>query len=65
MFTEFGRLAMWNLRRESQMYCTASAESQDYVTRVDIDEIEIAEDMCAGQPQAEGCCPYFKLSSAN
>lgn len=41
-------------------FVPASAESQDYMTPVDIDEIEIAEDMCAEQPQAKGCCPYFK-----
>ena len=37
-------------------FVPASAESQDYMTPVDIDEIKIAEDTCAEQPQARGCC---------
>ena len=41
-------------------FVPASAESQDYMTPVDIDGIEIAEDTCAEQPQAKGCSPYFK-----
>ena len=41
-------------------FVPASAESQDYRTPVDIDEVEIAEDMCAEQQQAKGCCPFFK-----
>ena len=41
-------------------FVPASTESQDYMTPDDIDEIEIAEDKCAEQPQARGCCPYFK-----
>ena len=44
MLPEFGRLAMWNLRRKSR-------ESQNYMAPVDIDEIEIAKDTCAEQPQ--------------
>ena len=38
-------------------FVPASAESQDCMTPVDIDEIEIAEDTCVEQPQARGCCP--------
>ena len=34
--------------------------AQDYSTPINVDEIEIAEDMCAMQPQAKGCCPAFK-----
>ncbi|XP_068750938.1 uncharacterized protein [Montipora capricornis] len=34
--------------------------SQDYVIPIDLDEIEIAEDLCAVQPQVKGCSPYFK-----
>ncbi|XP_022780830.1 uncharacterized protein LOC111322059, partial [Stylophora pistillata] len=34
-------------------FVPASAESQDYMTPVDIDEIEIAQDTCAEQPQAK------------
>lgn len=30
------------------------------MTPTDIDEIEIAEDTFAEQPQARGCCLYFK-----
>ena len=41
-------------------FVPASVDSQDYVTPVDIDEIEIAEITCAEQPQAKGCSPYFK-----
>lgn len=41
-------------------FVPASIESQDYMTPVDMDEIEIAKDLCAKQPQARGCCPYFK-----
>ena len=41
-------------------FVPASIESQDYMTPVDMDEIEIAKDSCAEQPQARGCCPYFK-----
>ena len=41
-------------------FVPASGESQDYTTPVDIDEVEIAEDTCAEQPQAKGCCPFFK-----
>ena len=37
-----------------------SVDAQDYVTPVDMDEIEIAEDMCAERPQAKGCSPYFR-----
>ena len=37
-----------------------SVDAQDYVTPVDVDEIEIAEDMCAERPQAKGCSPYFR-----
>ena len=33
---------------------------QDYCTPVHLEEIEIAEDMCAVQRQAKGCCPSFK-----
>lgn len=41
-------------------FVPASAESQDYMTPVDIDKVEIAEDTCAEQQQAKGCCPFFK-----
>ena len=41
-------------------FVPVSAESRDYVTPVDIDEIEITEDTCADQPHAKGCCHYFK-----
>lgn len=41
-------------------FIPASAESQNYMAPVDIDEIEIAKDTCAEQPQVSGCCPYFK-----
>lgn len=34
--------------------------AQGYSTPIDVDEIEIAEDMCATRPQAKGCCPAFK-----
>ena len=34
--------------------------TQDYVTPVDMDEIQIAEDMCAERPQAKGCSSYFR-----
>lgn len=34
--------------------------SQDYVIPIDLDEIEVAEDFCAVQPQVKGCSPYFK-----
>ena len=44
-------------------FVPASAESQDFMTPVDINEVEIAEDTCAEQPQAKGCCPL--KSSAN
>ena len=37
-----------------------SVDAQDYVTPVDMDQIEIAEDMCAERPQAKGCSPYFR-----
>ncbi|CAH3035391.1 unnamed protein product [Pocillopora meandrina] len=37
-------------------FVPASAESQDYMTPVDIDEIKIAEDTCAEQLRARGCC---------
>ena len=33
---------------------------QDYSTLIDIDKIEIADQMCATQPQAKECCPAFK-----
>ena len=33
---------------------------QDYCTPIDMDEIEIAERMCAERPQAKGCCPAFQ-----
>lgn len=61
MFTEFDRLAMWNLRRESQMYSTSFRQQLrvKIMTPVDINEIEIAQDTCAEQPQAKGC-PYCK-----
>ena len=38
----------------------AAAESQDSMTPVDIDKVEIAEVTCAKQPQAKGCSPFFK-----
>ena len=41
-------------------FVPASAESQDYMTPVDIDEVEIAKDTCAEKPQAKGCCPFFQ-----
>lgn len=34
--------------------------AQDYSTLVDTDEINIAETMCAVQPQPKGCCSSFK-----
>lgn len=34
--------------------------AQGYCTPIDVDEIEIAEDMCATRPQAKGCCPASK-----
>ena len=37
-------------------FVPVSAESQDYMTPVDIDEIKIAEDTCAEQLRARGCC---------
>lgn len=35
-------------------------DTQDYVIPVDMDEIEIAEDMCAERLQAKGCSPHFR-----
>ena len=34
--------------------------AQDYMTPVDMDEIQIAEDMCAERPQAKGCSSHFR-----
>lgn len=34
--------------------------AQDYSTLVETDEIDIAETMCAVQPQPKGCCSSFK-----
>ena len=34
--------------------------AQDYSTLIDVDKIEIADQMCATQLQAKGCCPAFK-----
>lgn len=35
-------------------------DAQDYCTLIDMDDIDIAEYMCAARPQAKGCCPAFK-----
>ena len=37
-----------------------SRGSQDYSIPIDVDEIDIAEHMCATRPQVKGCCPAFK-----
>ena len=37
-----------------------SKGSQDYSIPIDVDEIDIAEHMCATRPQVKGCCPEFK-----
>ena len=34
--------------------------AQDYSTPTDVEEIEIAETMCATRPRAKGCCPAFR-----
>lgn len=41
-------------------FVPGSVNAQDYLIPVDMDEIEIAEDMCAERPQEKGCSPYFR-----
>ena len=33
---------------------------QDYSAPIDVEEIEIAENMCATRPRSKGCCPAFR-----
>ena len=37
-----------------------SVAAEDYSSPVDLDEIQIAEDMCAERSQEKGCSPHFK-----
>ena len=57
MFIELDHLPIY----QSILYFLPELKgAKDYSTPINIDKIEIAEDMCATQPQTKGCCPAFK-----
>lgn len=67
---ELHRVAQeWNLYRirpsnngkpDILYFVPETVDAQDYSCPFEIDEFEIAEEMCAERPQKKGCSPHFK-----